>query len=50
MTWQNLIDINADGRPDMTYLKDGQLLAWHNIPGFRVPRTEAQWPSGDPCN
>jgi len=37
VTWQNLIDINGDGRPDLTYLKDGQLFAWHNIPGFRVP-------------
>ena len=35
VTWQNLIDINGNSRPDMTYLKDGQLFAAHNVPGFK---------------
>ena len=37
VTWQTLIDMNGDGRPDLTYVKDGQLFAALNIPGFRVP-------------
>jgi hypothetical protein len=37
VTWQNLIDINGDGRPDLTFTQGGHLFAAHNIPGFRVP-------------
>ena len=37
VVWQNLVDIDGDGRPDLTYAQNGHLFAAPNIPGFRLP-------------
>src|SRR5690606_8440437 len=32
VTWQNLLDVTGDGRPDLVYLKNGQLQVALNRP------------------
>jgi hypothetical protein len=50
VTWQNLIDINGDGRPDLTSPKVAIFSQPIIFLGSECRATEAQWPSSDRFN